>query len=127
MEINFEPYNKLTIRNYAKYSSKEDFLDKITLAFPRDTGGRTPGLLWAHGVLFRHAPFFPTESMTNEYIKGHLLMDNLEFAPMQKFQEELFFKQYTIPVVDVTNNVVLSELAKWISQNLISTKKTKEK
>lgn len=119
MDIKFEPYKRLTIRNYAKFTTVEDFTDKLTLSLPRDTGGRHGALLWAHGVLFRHAPFFPTESMTKEYIEGHLLMDNLEFAPMPDFREEIFTRQYTIPVMDVTNNKVLGELAGWIHDNLL--------
>ena len=66
-----------------------------------------------NGVLFRHAPFAPSDVMANEYIKGHLPLDNLEFAPMEKYGEELRHDEFTITVQDVSTNYILNVLTNW--------------
>ena len=119
VDIKFEPYNKITIRNYMKHNSVSDFAALLTISFSREAGGRVGNLLWANGVLFRHVPFVPTDRMTTEYIEGHLPLDNVEFTSMDNFSSEIRHGQFIITVMDVSNNYVLSRLAEWISHNLL--------
>jgi hypothetical protein len=127
MEINFVPYSKITIRNYARYENPQAFADAITLSLMRGGGGRMGPMLWAHGVVFRHAPFAPSDRITEEYLKGHLPFDNLEFAPMPDFVREIQYFGFVITVLDVSNNYVLNNLGKWISENLLNIKPAKKK
>lgn len=108
------------------YRNPEEFVGAVTLSFLRGGGGRIGPLLWANGVLFRHAPFVPTGSMTSEYLKGHLPLDNLEFAPMKQYIKELQHGDFIITIQDVSSNYVLNNLAKWILANLLE-KKSKRK
>lgn len=105
-----------------KHDTVEGFLESMTISIPREAGGRVGTLLWAHGVLFRHAPFSSTDSSVREYIQGHLPIDNVEFASMPTFQGEIHYNQFTIAVMNVTNNLVLNRLSKWISENLLEEK-----
>ncbi len=124
MDISFEPYKKITVRNYMAHDTVDSFANNLTLSLPREVGGRYGPLLWTRGVLFRHSPFLPTDTMAREYIQGHFPIDNLEFAPMPNFEEEIHFKQYTLTVVDISNNIVLGAIGKWISENLLGKKKS---
>jgi hypothetical protein len=115
-----------------KHNNVNDFAASLTLSFSREAAGRVGHLLWAHGILFRHVPFIQTDRMTNEYVEGHLPIDNIEFTSMDNFCNEIRHGQFIITVMDVSNNFVLSRLAEWISQNLIindnhSTKRTIKK
>lgn len=128
MEIKFEPYNKITIRNCMYHNKVDDFAGAMTLALSREGGGRLGHLLWGSGILFRHSPFAPSDAMTKEYLQGHLPIDNIEFTEMASFKDEIYYKQYTITVLDISNNVILGNIAKWISENketMKSTGKTK--
>lgn len=129
MEIAFEPYKKVTIRNYMYHDTVESFANALTLTIPRElgAGGRYGPLLWTNGILFRHMPFFATDTMTKEYVQGHFPIDNIEFAHMPEFREEIHFRQYTLTVMDVSSNYVLGEIGRWVAQNLLNKKKKKDK
>lgn len=120
MEIKFEPYEKITIRNYMYYRNVEDFTASLTIPFSSEAPGRVGNLLWANGILFRHAPFVQTDRLSNEYMDRHLPLDNLEFTEMESFKNEIPYGKFIITVMDVSNNFVLSQLAEWISNNLIN-------
>jgi hypothetical protein len=127
MDIKYEPYKRITIRNYMYYASVDDFAASLTLSFSPETGGRVGHLLWAHGILFRHAPYTPTERVSNEYLEGHLPLDNVEFTTNESFTREIRYGHFIITVMDVSNNFVLSTLAKWIADNLIKKDKSTTK
>jgi hypothetical protein len=125
MNISLEPYNRITIRSYLKHESPQAFVDALTLPLVRGTGARIGGLLWANGVLFRPFPYNPTDSITKEYLNGHLLFDHLEFAAMSEYAREIRNEEFVITINDVSNHLTFRELAKWISDNLL--KKSKKK
>jgi hypothetical protein len=127
MKFLFEPYDRVTVRNYMQYNSPADFADAITLSMLRGGGGRFGNLLWAHGVLFRHSPYSPTDTMSKEYLDGHLLLDNLEFTPMRQYQRELRHEEFMISILNVSNNYVLSRLAEWVANTLIGRNSKKKK
>jgi hypothetical protein len=102
------------------YHNVEDFTASLTLPFSREAPGRVGNLLWANGILFRHAPFVQTDRLANEYMDRHLPLDNLEFTEMESFKSEIPHGKFIITVMDVSNNFVLSQLAEWISNNLIN-------
>ena len=101
------------------YESVEDFCNSLTLSLAREGTGRIGSLLWAEGLLFRHVPYISTDSISKEYLKGHLPLDNIDFTRMAEFKEEIYYKQYTITVLNVTNNFVLSRIAKWVLENIL--------
>jgi hypothetical protein len=126
MNISVEPYQKITIRSYLEHQSPQAFVDAITLPLVKGTNARMGGLLWANGVLFRNFPYAPTDSVTKEYLKGHLLIDLLEFAPMSEYTKEIRNEEFVVTVTDVSNHITLRELAMWVANNLLI-KKSKRK
>jgi hypothetical protein len=122
MEVVVEPYDKITIRSYLRHSSPEAFVEAITLPLSREGGGRIAGMTWANGVLFRHFPYTPTDTITREYLRGHLPLDHLEFASMPVFRREIHSGGFIVTVLDVSDHLTLSRLAKWIASNLLDKK-----
>lgn len=122
MEFAFEPYQKVTIRSYAQYESPEDFVSTIFITTPEGVQSRT-SLNWAHGILFRFFPFAPTESMSKEYVEGHLWWDHLEFAPMPTYRREIQVPGKPLSlvgVIDVSRHALLGPFAQWASRNLLT-------
>jgi hypothetical protein len=122
MEINFEPYQKITFKSYLKYENAETFADSIASASPPDSPSQVR-LLWANGVLFRFFNFMPSEAIAKEFINGHIIFDHIEFAPMSEFKKELKLPDkamVTITVLDSTNHVIFNPLTAWIRDNLLN-------
>jgi hypothetical protein len=84
-------------------------------------------LLWANGVLFRNFPYAPTDSVTKEYLKGHLLIDLLEFAPMSEYTKEISNEEFVVTISDVSTHLMLRELAMWVANNLLNKKSKKRR
>ena len=121
MEVEFEPYKKITFQSHLQFESAEEFAAVIALANP-------PGfpfqarLLWANGVLFRHFSHPPSEAIAKELVEGHLILDHIEFAPMPTFKNEIKVAERplgTIGVLDVSKHVVFGPLTAWILKNLL--------
>ena len=125
MHVVLEPYQKITIKSYLRHENPEAFVGAITHSLVRGAGGRVGGLLWANGVVFRHFNYAPSESINKEYLKGHLPIDYIEFAPMSEFRGEIHTGDFIATVLDVSNHSTFAKLAEWITNNLLSSKKTK--
>jgi len=96
------------------------YVDAVIPPAQRGIGGFFGVLYWANGVLFRHFPYAQTDSITKEYLAGHLPIDHLEFAPMPQFINEIRSGNAVLTVVNVSNHSTLSALATWVSNNLIN-------
>lgn len=121
MEVEFEPYKKLTFKSYFEYETSEQFVEAIAIPNPEGMIFQAR-LFWGNGVLFRCFNHPPSEALAKETISGHVIFDHVEFAPMLTFQKELKHPARTlgtITVVDVTKHIVFGSLSKWISDNLI--------
>jgi hypothetical protein len=127
MQVVLKPYEKITVRSYLKHESPEALVDAITLSLVRGQGGRIGGLLWAHGILFRHYPYANSEALAKEYLKAHLPIDHVEFAHMPEFRGEIRTGEFVLTVLDVSNHLTLATLAKWIANNLVNKKPRKRK
>jgi len=127
MEVVVEPYDKITIRSYLQHPNPEAFVDAVTLPLSREGGGRIGGMVWANGVLFRHFPYTPTDTISKEYLRGHLPLDHLEFASMPEFRREIHSGGFIVTVLDVSDHLTLGLLAKWIASNLLDKKSKRKK
>ncbi len=120
MEFVFEPYQKITIRSYLEYGSPEDFVTALTISTPEGVPAQG-GLNWANGILFRFYPLAPSESISREYVGGHLLWDHVEFALMPKYVKEVKVPSrplITFGILDVSNHVLLGPFAEWVARTL---------
>lgn len=128
MEIAFEPYKKVTFQSYLIYENLEEFIDVIVSGSPAGIPFQGK-LFWANGVLFRIFNHPPSEALSNEILRGHLIFDHLEFAPMPVFQSEIIAKNRPLGrliVVDVSKHVVFDPLTAWLRDNLLKTSMKKK-
>jgi len=121
MEIAFEPYSKVTFQSFLPYESVEAFTEVYSFTNP-------PGIpfqakfFWANGILFRFFNHAPSEALAKELLKGHLIFDHLEFAPMPEYKKELKIPERpmgTIVVLNVSKHAVFNPLTTWISKNML--------
>ena len=113
-----EPYTKVTVRSFMRYENADQYARAMTLNIPRGMGGRAGNLFWANGVVFKHANFSPTESLTKQYLLRHLPIDHLEYAPMPNYQPEINTEGITVTIIDVTNHTLFNSLTKWIKEKI---------
>jgi len=121
MEIAFEPYKKLTFQSHLIYQTLEELLDVIVSGSPAGVPFQTR-LYWANGILFRHFNHPQSESLAKEIISGHMILDHIEFCPMDKFISELKSEKRPmgrIIVLDVSKHVVFGPLTAWLKKNLL--------
>lgn len=119
MDIAFEPYRKITIRNYVRHENSEAFAATLKL-FQNGTGPIVGNLFWANKILFRYFGFALTDSINREYLQGHLPIDFLEFAVMSRFRKEIRLGDFIVTIIDVSGHHMHNILTKWISENLVT-------
>jgi hypothetical protein len=124
MEISFEPYKKLSFRSYLEYDSPEDLARNIALSIPSGVPVQAT-LRWSNGVLFAIAAFQQSESVSKEYLAGHVLYDHIDFALMSKYQKTIKLPEKPMVAVNITNlseHPLFGNLGEWIKGNLAKKK-----
>jgi len=86
------------------------------VAFVMNVSGQPLALYWAEGVVFL-ADFVEPEALPEEYVKGRIYASNISHAPMPKYSNFVRVGNIEVPVIDVTSNVGLRDLARWIREN----------
>jgi hypothetical protein len=121
MEFAYEPYKKLSFHSYLPYESWEEFIKVIAMANPPELPGQAK-LFWANGILFRFYNHPPSEALAEKMVGGHIIWDHIEFAPMEKYQNELKVAERPLVrfyVLNVSKHVLFAPLTAWIRQNLL--------
>src|SRR5437899_62758 len=86
------------------------------VAFVMNMSGQPLALYWAEGVVFL-ADFVEPEALPEEYVKGRIYASNISHAPMPKYNNFVRVGNIEVPVIDVTSNIGLRDLARWIREN----------
>ncbi len=86
------------------------------IAFVMNVSGQPMALYWAEGVVFL-ADFVEPDALPDEYVKGRIYASNVSHAPMAKYNTSIRIANVEVPVIDVSSNVALRDLAKWIREN----------
>jgi hypothetical protein len=115
-DFKIEPYIVVTIRSYHQFRDVPAFLNSVSTQIPPGAPGRVGPMLWSNGVIFGFAAYAPSESLTDEYLKGHLPWDNLDFAPMPNFEAEMRLpgREVVFTARDVSEHSLMGPLGKWI-------------
>lgn len=119
------PYKEVTVRSYMRYKNANELARSMTAPIPRGQVNKIGNLFWANGILFRHFTFPSSDSLTKEYMSGHLPIDHIEYAPMPQFQHEVRGDDIAVTLIDVTNHILFNELTKWIKTKLEKQKSSK--
>jgi len=86
------------------------------IAFVMNVSGQPMALYWAEGVVFL-ADFVEPDALPDEYVKGRVYASNVSHAPMAKYNNSIRIANVEVPVIDVSSNVALRDLARWIREN----------
>lgn len=112
------PYKKIVVRSTMKFESPEAFAQNLASGVPRGVVGRVGNLFWANGIVFRHFPYIPTDSISKQNLLGILHIDHIEYAILPAFINEIRVGDITVSLLDVSNHMTFSGLTKWIAQKL---------
>jgi len=81
------------------------------------SAGESLILKWAEGVVFSYSPIAPsTDLLLNEYVKGKVYWSDVVYALMPEYKQTIRVSTLDIPVIDVSPNPLLSEVAKWMKK-----------
>jgi len=115
IEIEYSPIKKIIIQEKINYP-REDFLSQIVLAMKT---GQPNILNWAAGNLFVYSPLhIENDKILEEYLKGTIYWSNLAYSTMEKYEKIVKIEGYEIPIIDVSHNTTLKNVANWIKSNL---------
>lgn len=96
------------------FNSQQNLASMI--AFVMNVSGQPMALYWAEGVVFL-ADFVEPEALPDEYVKGKVYASNVSHAPMTKYNTMIRVGNMEVPVIDVSSNIALRDLARWIHEN----------
>jgi len=80
---------------------------------------RKRALLWVEGVIFDRFPMGSSPEMIKENLEGRIHLSLIEWAPMPEYKKvhEIKETKVRIPIINVSANKILSEVAKWQKQS----------
>jgi len=114
VKVLFKPWEEVIIHESICYSF-EDMMKLVSLGV--QPGGLTQSLSWAEGVVFLHQGMQPTNEVIKEQLEGRLHWGVVQWALMPQFQDFIPIKDINakIPIVNVSANMVLCEVARALS------------
>jgi len=114
VSITHAPPQEIVVTGLTGFSSQQNLASMI--AFVMNVSGQPMALYWAEGVVFL-ADFVEPEALPDEYVKGKIYASNISHAPMVKYNTMIRVGNMEVPVIDVSSNIALRDLAKWIREN----------
>ncbi len=116
VKVSFKPWEEVIIHESIQYSL-DNLITIRSLGVPTgQIGGR---LLWAEGVAFNHAGMAPTREVAKEKLEGRIHWSSVEWALMPEFKPFIEIPQtkVRIPILDISSNEILSEVARWLKKS----------
>lgn len=115
VNITYDPFKEIVIMEKTHFSSPED-MARFTSVI---AGGKLAGLYWAEGVVFLYFPLPPSNTAV-----ARMLIENRKvywtfvgYALMPKYFPTIETKEKMIvPVIDISNNPLLSKVARWLKE-----------
>jgi len=116
VKITYKPWEEIVIREVIEYSLDE-IIATQTVGVP--TGQLSQPLLWAEGIVFRKSGMIPSPELAKENLEGRIHFNNISWTPMPDYENfiEISATKVRIPIVNVSANAILSEVAKWLKQS----------
>jgi len=114
VRIVHSPPTEIVVTGLTGFNNQRDLASMI--AFIMNVSGQPMALYWAEEVVFL-ADFVEPEALPEEYVKGRIYASNVSHAPMQKYNQSIRVGNVDVPVIDVSSNEALRELARWVREN----------
>lgn len=116
VEIVHQPVKEIVIMEHVAYPTPEKLALNLAVII---RAGQAAVLHWADGVAFIHLPIPPaTETIMKQYLEGRIYWSSAAYAPMPNFRQIVKVDSMEIPVIDVTPNHSLRQVAQWLKERL---------
>ena len=115
VKILYEPWKTLIIHDCTEYTL-EDFKN-LSNILSQAMGGIIV-LGWANGVLLSGTPI-TAEWADDEKKEGRIHWENVSFALMPKYQNQLITSMGSIPVIDFSKHSLFDVLSQWIKKKIV--------
>ena len=113
-DIVCRPPKQLVIIECTRYPSVEALSKVVAIVI---STGESVILKWAEGVVFSYTPIAPsTDLLLDEYVKGKVYWSDVVYALMPEYKQTIRVGTLDVPVIDVSPNPLLSEVAKWMKK-----------
>lgn len=114
VKVIYKPVKEVVILDYFQFS--RDALDQM---FARLIHSGLPvTAYWAEGLIFTYFPVAPeTDDLMENYLEGRVFWSSVNFTLAPKYSPSIKIGGLEIPVLDVSNHPVLSEVARWLKRH----------
>jgi len=114
VKISYEPFTEVVIKEYTYYPKPEALA--ATLAHCVQIGSPAV-ILWCEGVAFIPMALPPdTETVAKEYLSGRIIWSSVLFTLMPNYQQTIKAGVMEVPIVDITPNETLRQVALWLKE-----------
>jgi len=115
VKFEYQPWKKIVVHDIVKVPL-ELLLSTHSIGVPEGGVGRP--LTWVDGILFELITMPATEDIVREQLDGKVHWSSLSYTIMPNYQQSFTMPgNVRIPVINVSDNQVLREMARWIKEN----------
>jgi len=117
VKVTFKPWDEVIIHE-SIYYSLPDLVKLCSIGV--GPGGLAGALKWAEGVVFRVGGMPPTDEVVREQLEGRIHWSSVEWALLPKYQDVIPIREINanIPIINVSRNIILSEVAKVLKKQI---------
>lgn len=117
VKIIFKPIREVIIFECVYYPSVQELVNSLKILVKL---GQPAVLAWAEGVLFIHTSLAPTtiKEIFEEFVSGRVYWPSVSFTLMPEYKSVVKIDALEIPVINVSYNPVLREVAKWLKNRI---------
>jgi hypothetical protein len=111
--VKYEPFKEIIVMEKDYFATPDDIARFASIV----AGGKALGLYWAEGVVFLYFPLPASTETTAKLLveRGRVYWTFLGYSFMPKYQAVIETKEKMIvPVVDMTSNALIKEVALWL-------------
>ncbi len=111
----YEPFKEVVVMEKDYFATVEEIARFTSII----AGGKAACLYWADGVVFLYFPLPASTETTAKMLveKGRVYWTYLGYSFMPKYQPVIETREkMIIPVVDMTNNVLIKKVAAWLKE-----------
>jgi hypothetical protein len=109
VKVTFKNIKEIVIHEAIQHELKDFIKIRIT-GLKKETIAQP--LVWAEGVVFSRNTYPPTEEVVKDGLEGLVHFSSVEWALLPKYRRYLKFRGAAIPVINVSANPNLRDVAK---------------
>lgn len=116
VKVTFKPWEEVIIHENIEYNI-DDLVKQNSIGV--QPGGLARPLRWTRGVAFTNAGMPPTDEIVREQLQGRIHWNVVSWALMPEYKNVILIKDINakMPVINVSGNTILSEVAEALKAN----------